>query len=109
MFTWRIGKEDDRWEEQFYHGYDPETQIEYGTDEQSAEVVHTRICEAVRVYGATGISQNGRGCARAAAGDPQARSTTAPKTLAKLLRAISEPTAVLASVRPSLHRLNFDA
>jgi hypothetical protein len=37
----RIGKEADRWEEQFYLGYDPETQIEYGTGEESAQLVDT--------------------------------------------------------------------
>ncbi len=47
----RIGKEANRREEQFYLGYDPETQIEYGTDEESAQLVHTRICEAAKVYG----------------------------------------------------------
>ncbi len=65
----RIGKEANRSEEQFYLGYDRETQIEYGTDEESAQLAHTRICEAAKVYGAPGVSQNGRGCARAAAGD----------------------------------------
>ena len=46
----RIGKEADRWEEQFNLGHDPETQIEYGTDEESAQRVHTPICEAAREY-----------------------------------------------------------
>jgi hypothetical protein len=46
-----IGKEANRWEEQFYLGYDPETQFEYGMDEESAASVYARICEAARVYG----------------------------------------------------------
>ena len=43
-----FGKEADRSEEQFYLGYDPETQIQYGTDEETARRVHTRIREAAK-------------------------------------------------------------
>jgi hypothetical protein len=46
-----IGKEANRWEEQFYLGYDPETQIEYGTDEESIAAIRARICEAARAHG----------------------------------------------------------
>jgi hypothetical protein len=53
--VWRIGKEANRWEEQFYLGYDPETQIEYGTDEESAELIHIRKCAAATVYAAPGV------------------------------------------------------
>jgi hypothetical protein len=86
----RIGKEADRWEEQFYLGYDPETQIEYGTGEESAQLVHTRICKAAKVYGHRELARTA-GVAREQLRailkrEPQPR----PKTMAKLLRAISD-------------------
>ena len=54
MFTWPGAAYRERGRSPggaIYLGYDPETQIEYGTDEESAQRVHTRICEAAKVYG----------------------------------------------------------
>jgi hypothetical protein len=53
----RIGKEANRWEEQFYLGYDPEAQIEYGMAEASTAFVHARICAASRVHGQRALAR----------------------------------------------------
>lgn len=84
-----IGKEANRWEEQFYLGLDPEAQIEYGISEDSVAAVRTRVCEAARVYGQRRLAE--------VAGVPRERlrlfmagkANLRPKTVARLLSAIS--------------------
>jgi hypothetical protein len=84
-----IGKEANRWEEQFYLGYDPETQIEYGMGEEGIAAVRARVCEAARAYGQRRLAE--------AAGVPRERvrlfmagkANLRPKTVARLLSAIS--------------------
>jgi DNA-binding phage protein len=85
----RIGKEANRWEEQFYLGYDPETQIEYGADQDGYEQFRARLCEAEKMHGQRKLAITA-GVAREQLrailkGEVQPR----PKTIAKLLRAIS--------------------
>ena len=46
-----IGKEANRWEEQFYLGYDPETQIEYGGGPEAVKRARAVICDAVVAFG----------------------------------------------------------
>jgi hypothetical protein len=84
-----IGKEANRWEEQFYLGRDPEAQIEYGMDEESRDEFLARLSEAEKMYGQRNLSKTA-GVAREQLrviqkGGAQPR----PKTVAKLLRAIS--------------------
>jgi hypothetical protein len=52
-----IGKEANRWEEQFYLGYDPETQTEYGMDEQGRAEFRARLCEAEKMYGQRNLAK----------------------------------------------------
>jgi DNA-binding phage protein len=84
-----IGKEANRWEEQFYLGYDPETQIEYDMGEGGSEVLLARVCEAERTHGQRNLAKTA-GVAREQLrailkGEAQPRLST----VAKLLRAIS--------------------
>lgn len=46
-----IGKEADRWEEQFYLGLDPEAQIKYGRCEVSGEQLRACLRQAVKLHG----------------------------------------------------------
>jgi hypothetical protein len=46
-----IGKEANRWEEQFHLGYDPEAQIEYDGGPEAVEQMRARICEAAAAFG----------------------------------------------------------
>lgn len=46
-----IGKEANRWEEQFHLGYDPEAQIEYDEGPEAVEEVRTRIRQAAAAFG----------------------------------------------------------
>jgi hypothetical protein len=84
-----IGKEANRWEEQFYLGYDPETQAEYGMDEKSGAEFRAGLCEAINVFGQRLLARTAgvsREQLRAIlTGEAQPR----PKTMAKLLRAVS--------------------
>jgi hypothetical protein len=46
-----IGKEANRWEEQFYLGLDPKAQIEYDGGPDAIEQVRCRVREAAKVFG----------------------------------------------------------
>jgi hypothetical protein len=85
----RIGKEANRWEEQFYLGYDPETQIEYGADEESARLVHTRICDGARELGQRLLARTAGVSREQLRAILKGEAQPRPKTMAKLLRAIS--------------------
>lgn len=84
-----IGKEANRWEEQFYLGYDPETQIEYGTDEESAKLVHVRLCEAAKSYGQRELARTAGVAREQLRAILKREARPRAKTIAKLLRAIS--------------------
>ena len=84
-----IGKEANRWEEQFYLGLDPEAQIEYDGGPEATEQARLRICQAVATFGQRKLAR-ASGVAREQLrailkGEAQPRS----KTVARLLRAIS--------------------
>ena len=51
-----IGKEANKWEEQFFTGFDPDAQIEYGIcAEQKAEMIET-VLKTIKRYGISPIS-----------------------------------------------------
>jgi hypothetical protein len=52
-----IGKEANRWEEQFYLGADPETQIGYGVAAGEVEAYAVRVGELMRPFGVRAISR----------------------------------------------------
>jgi hypothetical protein len=83
-----IGKEANRWEEQFHLGYDPEAQIEYGMTEDDIAGVRARVCAGAHAYGQRRLA--------AAAGVSRERlrlfiagEHLMPKTVGRLLGAIS--------------------
>jgi hypothetical protein len=92
-----IGKEANRWEEQFYLGLDPEAQIEYDGGPEAIEQIRARIHEATVTLGqrrlaeAAGVS---REQLRAIVKD---RARPRKKTVARLLGAISDLTAAANS------------
>jgi DNA-binding phage protein len=84
-----IGKEANRWEEQFFLGLDPEAQIEYDGGPEATEQARIRICAAAATFGQRQLARTS-GLAREQLrailkGEAQPR----PKTIAKLLQAIS--------------------
>jgi hypothetical protein len=84
-----IGKEANRWEEQFYLGRDPEAQIEYDGGPEATEQARVRICEGAAAFGQRRLAR-ASGVAREQLrailkGEAQPR----PKTVAKLLAAIT--------------------
>jgi hypothetical protein len=87
-----IGKEANRWEEQFYLGYDPETQIEYEAGKDGAEQLRATFCEAASRFGqrrfaaAAGVS---REQLRAII---EGRAKPRKQTVKLLLQAISDQT-----------------
>lgn len=84
-----IGKEANRWEEQFYLGYDPETQIEYDMGEGGIEQLRIRISEGAAAFGHRQLAA-GAGIAREALrAILKGEAKPMPKTAAKLLRAIT--------------------
>jgi DNA-binding phage protein len=84
-----IGKEANRWEQQFYLGLDPEAQIEYGCAPDAAEQALAAIRDAVISFGQRSLARTSdvaREQIRAILSrDAQPR----PKTISKLLQAIS--------------------
>lgn len=51
-----IGKEANKWEEQFLTGFDPESQIEYGIDREQKEEILNIIVQGISEHGANRIS-----------------------------------------------------
>jgi hypothetical protein len=98
-----IGKEANRWEEQFHLGYDPEAQIEYDIGEKGVEQLRGRLREGAAKFGqrrlakAAGVSREALRAILLAGAEPTR------KTVARLLGAIS-----LLSMAPhGLPRSNF--
>jgi len=85
-----IGKEANRWEEQFYLGYDPETQTEYGMDEKSGAEFRAGLSEAVKVFGQRLLARRSGVAREQLRAILKGEARPRPKTIAKLLRAISD-------------------
>lgn len=99
-----IGKEANRWEEQFYLGYDPETQIEYGTDESGTASIRERVCRAARKYGQRRLADMAGVSRERLRLFVTGKATPRAQTIRRLLRAISvlsPNTAPAAGSRPS--------
>lgn len=52
-----IGKEANRWEEQFYLGANPETQIKYGSGERDIGAYAVRVRKLMEPFGVREISR----------------------------------------------------
>ena len=55
-----IGKEANRWEEQFHLGTDPETQAEYGTKADDRMQQEDRVRSGIRKHGALAVARQAR-------------------------------------------------
>lgn len=53
----QIGKEADRWEEQFYLEADPEAEVNYGTSPDDAERAWIRVSEASKQHGMRNLAR----------------------------------------------------
>jgi hypothetical protein len=84
-----IGKEANRWEEQFHLGYDPEAQIDYGIGEDGIAAVRARVCEAARVHGQRRLAEAARVARERLRLFIVGKATLRAKTVARLLSAIS--------------------
>lgn len=81
-----IGKEANRWEEQFHLGYDPEAQVEYDGGPEAIEQFRARICAAAAEFGQRQFAE-AAGIAREALRAIILRGAVPRKTtIAKLLR-----------------------
>src|ERR1700730_4008668 len=85
-----IGKEANRWEEQFYVGYDPETQIEYGMDEQGHAEFRTRLRVVEKRFGQRNLARTAGVAREQLRAILKGTAQPRPKTMPKLLRAISD-------------------
>ena len=55
-----IGKEANRWEEQFHLGEDPEAQAEYGTMPSDRDQMAVMVCEGIRRHGAQAVAERAK-------------------------------------------------
>jgi hypothetical protein len=84
-----IGKEANRWEEQFYLGRDPEAQIEYDSSPEATEQAVNRISQAVAAFGQRQLASASAVAREQLRAILKGEAQPRPKTIAKLLRAIS--------------------
>ena len=80
-----IGKEANKWEEQYILGYDVESQIEYGTTEKSLKV----IIDAIKQHGFKVVSQASKLSIRHLHNIYHEKTALSKKTSGTLLKAIS--------------------
>ena len=84
-----IGKEANRWEEQFHLGYDPESQIEYDMDENGVEQFRNRIMEAAARFGQRRLAAEARVAREALRAILNVGAKPRRKTIMRLFAAIS--------------------
>ena len=103
-----IGKEANRWEEQFYLGLDPEAQIEYDGGPESIAQIRTRIREATALFGQRRLAE-AAGVSREQMRSIMSGRATVPrkKTVTRLLGAISDLTAAANLPAPPKRRLKY--
>lgn len=95
-----IGKEANRWEEQFHLGHNPEAQIEYDSGPEATVLTRDRICKATAAVGqrvmakASGVSREALRAIISGKAAPRA------KTVARLLAAISTHTGRILTSTP---------
>ena len=83
-----IGKEANKWEEQFFTGFNPNAQIEYGISiEQKKEMLQT-VLNAISVYGLKCIAQKAKVSERYVSKIVKSETNVSDKILLKLYSAI---------------------
>ncbi len=100
-----IGKEANKWEEQFFTGYDPESQIEYGISPEQNEEILQSVLQAVTIYGAKNVAVASRLSERYILKIHKGNVTPSEKALVKLQRAIKTLESTSASERELLQKI----
>ena len=95
-----IGKEANRWEEQFYVGLDPEAQIEYDGGPEAVEQIRARICDAAIQFGQRVLAKSAGVSREQLRTIIKGQAAPRKNTVARLFRAIS----VLAAAKPRRRR-----
>ncbi|MGA8707063.1 MAG: helix-turn-helix transcriptional regulator, partial [Steroidobacteraceae bacterium] len=75
--------------EQFYLGYDPETQIEYGGGPEAVKRARAVICDAVVAFGQRSLARASGVAREQLRAILKGKAQPRPKTMAKLLRGLS--------------------
>ncbi len=86
----RIGKEANRWEEQFHLGADPEAQAEYGISPVEQEQVIVMIREAVERFGQRKVARATRMSRNTLAAVVSGKSTFHNRTVDRLRRGVNK-------------------
>jgi DNA-binding phage protein len=84
-----IGKEANRWEEQFHLGIDPEAQIEYDGGPDAVERARAVICDAAAAFGQRSLARAAGVAREQLRAILKGESQPRPKTIARLLWAMS--------------------
>ena len=84
-----IGKEANRWEEQFHLGYDPEAQIEYEMGDHGVDQVRARVRDAAEEFGQRRLAAAAEVAREALRAIIKGEAEPRKRTAAKLLAAIS--------------------
>ena len=82
-----IGKEANKWEEQFFTGFDKDAQIEYGIDAKQKIKMTKDILVAIKLYGAKQIAVNSKISERHILNISKNKKDISEKTLLKLYNA----------------------
>ncbi len=82
-----IGKEANKWEEQFLLGYDPSAQIEYGITPEQKNDMRNIILEGIEVYGAKRVAEISNLSERYVLKISKGQANPPAKTLMKIHRA----------------------
>jgi hypothetical protein len=100
-----IGKEANRWEEQFYVGLDPEAQIEYDSGSEAIEQIRGRICDAAIQFGQRVLAKAAGVSREQLRTIVKGQATPRKATLERLFGAISAlPTAKPQRWRRQVHQ-----
>jgi hypothetical protein len=86
-----IGKEANRWEEQFHLGYDPEAHIEYDGGPEATIPARERICEAAAAFGQRRLARTVGLSREALRAIISGKAVPRAKIVARLLAAITTP------------------
>jgi transcriptional regulator with XRE-family HTH domain len=88
MAVEHIGKEANRWEEQFYLGVDLDTQTEYGTAPEDYERMHSIVVRAGEKFGQRALAKAARISLREVAASLCGKREPTSATLTKLYRTV---------------------
>ncbi|MBU6418256.1 MAG: DNA polymerase [Proteobacteria bacterium] len=86
----RIGKEANRWEEQFYLGDDPEAQAEYGVSAEGQEQVNAMVQRAVAQFGQRKLAKAARISRNTLAAVVNGTATMPPQAVERIRRAVTK-------------------